>query len=98
LTEQMNYSLSLNKTFRMVERRDMQKILNELKLQQSGLIDDKNAARLGKLMGASIIITGRVYDLGGNYEVFMKMLRVETGEILSVNKLKVDRKLCLTTK
>ena len=94
-SEQMGFSLSRNKTFRLVERRDMQKVFEELKLNHSGIVDDKTAAKAGKLLGAEIIITGRVYRMKDNYEIFMKMLRVETGEVLSVNKLKIDGRLGL---
>jgi TolB-like protein len=95
-SEQMNFSLSRSKVFRVVERKDMQKIIAELKLQSAGIIDDATAAKAGKLMGARMIFTGRVYEVGETYEIFMKMLRVETGEILSVNKLRIDSKLGLT--
>ena len=94
-TEQMSFSLGKNKVFRIVERKDMQKILDELKLQGTGIVDDRSAAAAGKLMGASMIITGKIYLSQNNYEIFLKLLRVETGEVLAVNKLKIDRKLGL---
>jgi len=94
-TAQMSFSLGKNKIFRIVERKDMQKILDELKLQGTGIVDDKSAAAAGKLMGARMIITGKIYLSQDNYEIFLKLLRVETGEVLAVNKLKIDRKLGL---
>ena len=94
-TEQMVFSFSKNKTFRMVERKDMQKILDELKLQGTGIVDEKSAAAAGKLMGARMIIVGKLYVSQDNYELFLKLLRVETGEVLAVNKLRIDRKLGL---
>jgi len=94
-TEQMGFSLSKIKTFRMVERKDMQKIFDELKLQGTGIVDDRSAAAAGKLMGARMIIVGKLYLAEDNYELFLKLLRVETGEVLAVNKLKIDRKLGL---
>ncbi|MDQ1278220.1 MAG: hypothetical protein QG555_1262 [Thermodesulfobacteriota bacterium] len=93
-TAQMSFSLGKNKVFRIVGRKDMQKILDELKLQGTGIVDDKSAAA-GKLMGTSMIITGKIYLSQDNYEIFLKLLRVETGEVLAVNKLKIDRKLGL---
>jgi hypothetical protein len=94
-SEQMGFSLLKSKVFRIVERKDVQKILEELKIQGTGIVDDKSAAAAGKLMGARMIITGRLYLTQDNYEIFMKLLRVETGEVLAVNKLKIDRKLGL---
>jgi hypothetical protein len=94
-TEQMAFSLSRNKIFKIVERKDMQKILKELELQNTGLIQDESAVKAGKLIGAKMIITGKLYTKTTNYEIFLKLLRVETGEVLSVNKLKLDRMLGL---
>jgi Mg-chelatase subunit ChlD len=94
--EQMNFALTRNKTFKTVERRDLQKILKELELGMTGMVEDENAVRVGKLIGARMIVTGRLYSKNKNYEVFLKLLRVETGEVLSVNKLMIDRRLGLS--
>lgn len=92
-TEQMSFSLNKNKTFMIVERKELQKVLKELELQYSGLMKDENAVKVGKLIGAKMMIGGTLYERKDTYEIFLKLLRVETGEILSVNKLKIDRKL-----
>ncbi|HDP80507.1 MAG TPA: VWA domain-containing protein, partial [Spirochaetes bacterium] len=92
-TEQMSFSLNQDKTFRIVERKELQKVLKELELQYTGLMKDENAVKVGKLMGAKMIIGGALYDKKNSYELFLKLLRVETGEVLSVNKLKIDKKL-----
>ncbi len=94
-TEQLIFSLSRNEIFKMVERKDMQKILKELELQMSGLGEEKNLVKVGKFIGAEILIMGKIYVKAGNYEIFLKLLRVETGEILSVTKAKVEKKLGL---
>jgi PBP1b-binding outer membrane lipoprotein LpoB len=80
----------------MVERKDLQKILKELAIQQTGLVDDGNAAKVGKMLGARMIISGVLYSKADAYEIFLKLLRVETGEVLSVNKLKIDKRLGLS--
>ncbi|MFH0975726.1 MAG: VWA domain-containing protein [Spirochaetota bacterium] len=95
-TEQMAFSLARNKTFKIVERKDMQKILKELELQFTGLVKDESAVKAGKLIGAKMIITGNIYEKPANYEIFLKLLRVETGEVVSVNKLRIDRMLGLS--
>jgi hypothetical protein len=94
--EQMNFALARNKTFKTVERRDLQKILKELELGMTGMVEDENAVKVGRLIGARMIVTGRLYAKNRNYEVFLKLLRVETGEVLSVNKLVIDRRLGLS--
>ena len=94
-TEQMSLALSRNKVLKMVERKDMQKILKELSLQNTGMMDEETAAKFGKMVGAKVLVTGTLYSRKDFYEVFLKLLRVETGEVLAVTKLKLDRDLGL---
>jgi hypothetical protein len=94
-SEQLVLSLARNGTFAAVERKDLQSVLKELELQMSGITDEANAAKVGKVMGAQMLLTGRLFDRADAYEIFLKLLRVETGEILSVTKLVVDKKLGL---
>ncbi len=94
-SEQAVLSLARNRTFSMVERKDLQAILKELELQMSGIADEANAARVGKILNAEMLLTSRMFDRKEGYEVFVKLLRVETGEILSVTKLVIDKGLGL---
>jgi len=94
-TEHMQLSLSNNKSFILTERTNLQQVLQELSLVQSGLINETDAAKAGNLMGADIIILGSVFDKGADFELFLKLIRVETGEILSVTKLIVNNQLAI---
>lgn len=77
----------------VVEREAMQKILKEQNLSMSGIVDDSNAARIGKLLGADVIITGRgscleCQDSNGKQQknlidtFSLKAISVETGSLL----------------
>ena len=98
-TEQLILSLdsseSLREIFRQVERKDLQSILTELELQLSGLVEESQAARVGAILNAEVLIIGKLYLKERRYELFLKLLRVENGEILSVTKAILDRKLGL---
>ena len=94
-SEQAVLSLARNRTFSVVERKDLQAILKELELQMSGIADEANAARVGKILNAEMLLTSRMFDRTEGYEVFIKLLRVQTGEILSVTKLVIDKGLGL---
>ncbi|OGW54527.1 MAG: hypothetical protein A2Z46_07250 [Nitrospirae bacterium RBG_19FT_COMBO_55_12] len=93
--EQLGLSLSRSKTFTMVERKDLQAILEEMKLQLTGAISDKDAVKVGKLTGAKMIVAGSLYGNAEYYELFLKLLRVESGEVLSVTKARINKKLGL---
>lgn len=93
--EQLGLSLSRSKTFTMVERKDLQAVLDELKLHLTGAVSEKDAVKVGKLAGAKMIVTGSLYGNAENYELFLKLLRVESGEVLSVTKARINKKLGL---
>ncbi|MEN9348563.1 MAG: hypothetical protein RLZZ77_2074 [Bacteroidota bacterium] len=63
---------SINDPFlRIVDRENMQAILQEQKLQLSGVIDDATAVEVGELVGAQAILTGTVI----NYSVKTGLMR-----------------------
>lgn len=64
LAEMVITDLSRVQSLKVVERIQLQAILNELKLSQSGLVDKKSAPRVGKLLGAGKIATGSLLDVG----------------------------------
>ena len=94
-SEQLSFTLSKNKILKQVERKDLQKIMEELGLQLTGLVDEDKAAEAGKLMGAHLLITGTLFEKNNSYEIYLKLLRTETAEVLAVTKLKLDKKLGL---
>jgi len=49
----------------------------------------------GKLLGADFLLTGTVFRASGRYELFLKLLRVETAEVLAATKARLDLKLGL---
>jgi hypothetical protein len=52
--------------FTLVDRAQIDKTLGEMKLSQSGLVDQSTAARIGKMVGAQGIYTGMVTLSGTN--------------------------------
>jgi Mg-chelatase subunit ChlD len=78
------------KRFTMVERKDIQKLLEELELQLSGLVDEAGIAKLGGFLGADVVVSGSLYRRAEGFELFLKLMRVSTAEILSVTRAKID--------
>jgi len=88
-------SMAASPVFRGVERKDIQRILDELELGLSDLADATAAPRIGRMLGAELLIAGRLYGREDAYELFLRLLRVETGEVLSASIARIDRKLGL---
>jgi Mg-chelatase subunit ChlD len=91
-TEQMLLSLADSEEFTLIERQNVQDIIDELKFQLSGLTDSTQVVEIGNLLNAEVLITGKLY-VPGDYELFLRLLRVENGEVLSVTKAVIDREL-----
>lgn len=68
---------------KVAERQLLDKVMEEQKLGASGLVDAKGAARIGKLLGARGIVTGTATDEGEHLEVRMRVVNVETAEVVA---------------
>ncbi len=84
LTEMVITDLSQVKTLKVLERIRIQALLSELKLAQSGIVDQNVAPKTGRLLGAGKIASGSFLSkdkkkLGIN----LSMLKTQEGEILS---------------
>jgi TolB-like protein len=66
----------------MVERTQLQAILNELELGHSGKVDPDTAAQVGKLLGAEYMVLGTYFEMMGTLRLDARLVRVETGEIV----------------
>lgn len=92
-TDLMTTSLSANTTLSMVEGQDLQLILAELGLQMSDLLDHTNAAAVGAYSEAVVMICSTLNTDATGYELVMKLLRVETSEVLGIVTAKIAPEL-----
>jgi len=69
-----------NRSYRVVERAQIDRALAEQKFQKSGLIDDKRAVEIGRILGADLIIVGSVVRIGNAYTINSRLIDVATGE------------------
>jgi TolB-like protein len=76
--------LSRNAGARVVDRSDINRILNEQNLATQGRVDAATAARVGKLVGARYMIMGAFIDHYGKMRIDARIVDVETSEILKV--------------
>jgi Mg-chelatase subunit ChlD/TolB-like protein len=88
LTDQLTLSASRSDAFKVVER-DLSAVTQEMKLQLSNLFDETKAVPIGKLVGAELLIIGKLAVKDGDAELFAKLIRVATGEVLSVANVRV---------
>ncbi|MBN1893528.1 tetratricopeptide repeat protein [bacterium] len=80
LADMIITDLTQVKKIRVVERLRLQKMLDEIGLGQTGIIEDASAPRMGKLLGASKIVRGAYLDTGKDG------LRIDAGVIRAVDR------------
>jgi TolB-like protein len=75
--------LSKVQQFQIVERADLQKIIDEMKLGQSGMIESSAAQEVGKMLGAQNLILGSyMMMLDGKLRIDARLVEVESGRTL----------------
>lgn len=91
VAERLTTFLVMNRV-KIVERRLIQKLLEEKKLSETGVVDPSTAKEIGSVLGVSAIVTGTLADLeGGQTEVNARLINVENGEILSAGTEIIER-------
>ena len=83
--------LAQNPAARVVEREEIQKLVEEQNLGASGRVDPQTAAKIGKLVGARYVVLGTFIDLYGDFRVDVRLVNVETSEIVRVETNRAQR-------
>ena len=66
--------------YKVIERSQMEKILDQFNFQSTGCTDVECAIELGKMLNAERIIIGSVGLVGNTYSITARMVDVETAE------------------
>jgi TolB-like protein len=79
--------LAANPGVRVVERAQIQAILQEQDLARSDRIDQTTALRVGRLLNARYMVTGTLYDVRGQFRIDARLFDVETSQILQTRRV-----------
>ena len=82
LTERMRTEIGNTNAIRLIERRAVEKIIEEQGFQQSGCTTDECAVEVGQLLGVQFMISGSIGKMGDRYTIDVKMFSVESGETI----------------
>lgn len=83
LEDSLGASLSESGQVVLVERTQVQKVLEEQKLGASGLVDSSTAARLGRLLKAQVVVEGRIRALErGEYLAVVRAIQTLDARVL----------------
>jgi TolB-like protein len=71
-------------SLKVVERDKVDYVLKEIELSKSGMVEKSTAIRVGKLLGAQIMVFGNVTQLDDRHaKMLVKAVKVETSEIIA---------------
>jgi TolB-like protein len=91
LASMMIQDISKSEHMRVVERDRINFLVDELKLQQSDLVDKSTAVEMGKLVGAQTILMGSFMKINKkDMKLFGRLVSVETSEILKAAEVEGD--------
>ncbi|MCU0645956.1 MAG: FlgO family outer membrane protein [bacterium] len=80
--QMMTTFFNLNR-FKLFERTQLEKILEEQKLGMAGVLDASTAAEIGKGIGVDAIVLGTVTRAGANIAIDARLIDTETAEIIT---------------
>lgn len=83
--------LAQNPAARVVEREQIQRLLDEQNLGAQGRVDPQTAAKVGKLVGARYVILGNFIDFYGDFRVDVRLVNTETSEIVKTESDRQQR-------
>ena len=83
--------LSANAAARVVERAEIQKLLDEQNLGAQGRVDAATAAKIGKLVGARYMVMGTFVDFYGDFRVDVRLINTETSEVVKTESERMQR-------
>jgi hypothetical protein len=84
ITELLGVNLSSDPRFVLVDRTELDKVLDEQALGKSGEITPETAAKIGQLTGAQILVSGREFSTSeGNVVVIADIISTANGRVFS---------------
>lgn len=84
-------ALMKTQVYNVVDRKNIIKILQEVKFQQSGVTDAEKAVEVGKILNLEKMVVGSIGTLGRYSIITFSILDVKTGQIFYSNNAKYEK-------
>lgn len=79
--ESLTMGLLKVRSLQVIERAQVAGVLKEQHFSQSAYVDADTAPRLGKLLGAKVVVMGSYQKVGGQLQANVRFVNAETGQI-----------------
>lgn len=81
VSEYLTETLAQQKKFRVIEKKQISRILHALEFSQSGVTDAESAEVIGKLVGAKQMLLGSLSLAEERYTIALRLVEIKTGQI-----------------
>ena len=82
LAEMLISDLAALQTITVTDRDNLEKVMGEIALGQSGAVDETTAPKAGKLLGAQYLVTGTIIPTQRDVTVSCRIVSVETSKVV----------------
>jgi cell division septum initiation protein DivIVA len=76
--------MSIYDQFQLVERKKLEELLKEHQLNLTGMVDTSQAIKVGKMLGAKIMVFGRAFPVDKDLYIVAKIVGTETSQVKGV--------------
>jgi len=83
--------LSVTPAARIVERERIQQLIDEQNLAHDGRVNEATGVKVGQLVGARYYVLGNFIDFYGDFRVDVRLVNVETGEVVKTEAARMQR-------
>jgi TolB-like protein len=91
VSEMLTTNVVQSGNFDLVEREQLSKVLEELKLNQIGLVDADSAKMVGKMLAADTILCGSVSEVGHFFDINVRLIDVEKAKIINAAVIEIKQ-------
>lgn len=84
LSDILTARMSIYDQFRLVERKKLEELLKEHQLNLTGMVDTNRAIKVGKMLGAKIMVFGRAFPVDKDLYIVAKIVGTETSRVKGV--------------
>jgi len=78
-------------SYTLVERERVDSLLEEYDFSMNGLVDTSSMKEIGKLLAVDTIVVGTIRDETDKFSLYIRVLDIETGKILSMANVLVTK-------
>lgn len=81
----------IKSSFNLCERGQLDKILAELKISDTGLVDPATAQKIGKLSGCDLVLLGSISDQDSTVVINVRLMETATGNSVAAERVELKK-------